>query len=97
MNLDEISKRQNALIKDYCVSCNKSLPPDAAFCEHCGPPILPEEVPESRMTFWQAMFKIALLTLLFAVIVAYKAGMGLSGVFRQSHGYARYGTGAGNS
>jgi len=73
MNLDEISKRQNALIKDYCISCNKSLPPNAAFCEHCGPPILPEEIPESKVTFRQAMFKIALLTLVFAVIVAYKS------------------------
>lgn len=72
MNLDEISKRQNALIKDYCISCNKSLPPGAAFCEHCGPPILPEEIPESKMPFWKAMVKIALLTLIFAGIVAYK-------------------------
>jgi len=73
MNLDEITKRQNALIKDYCISCDKPLPEGAAFCEHCGPPILPEEIPESRTSFWQAMVKITLLTLVFAVIVAYKA------------------------
>ena len=73
MNLDEITKRQDALIKDYCISCNKSLPPGAAFCEHCGPPIRPEDTPESGMSFWQAMKKISLLTLLFAVLVAYKA------------------------
>ena len=73
MNIDDITKRQNALIKDYCVSCNKSLPPGAAFCEHCGPPILPEEIPESKTSIWQAMLKIAFLTLAFAVIVAYKA------------------------
>lgn len=73
MNLDEITKRQEALIKDYCISCNKSLPRGAAFCEHCGPPIRPVEIPESGMTFWQAMKKISLLTLLFAVLVAYKA------------------------
>jgi hypothetical protein len=72
MNLDEITKRQNALIKDYCISCNKPLPPNAAFCEHCGPPIPPEEIPESEMTFWQAMKRISLLTLVFAVLVAYK-------------------------
>ena len=72
MNLDEITKRQDALIKDYCISCNKSLPPDAAFCEHCGPPILPGQVPESGMTFWQTMNKISLLTLVFAALVAYK-------------------------
>ena len=73
MNLDEITKRQNALIKDYCVSCDKPLAPGAAFCEHCGPPVLPEETPESGVPFWQAMVKIVLLTLVFAVIVAYKA------------------------
>ena len=73
MNLDEITKRQNALIKDYCISCDKPLPPRAAFCEHCGPPILPEETPESKTGFWLAMVKISLMTLVFAVIVAYKA------------------------
>lgn len=73
MNLDEISKRQNALIKDYCISCDKPLPPRAAFCEHCGPPILPAEAPESKTGFWKAMVKITLLTLVFAGIVVYKA------------------------
>jgi hypothetical protein len=73
MNFDEITKRQDALIRDYCVSCNKPLPSGAAFCEHCGPPVPPEEIPESGMTFWQAMKKISLLTLLFTVLVAYKA------------------------
>ena len=72
MNLDEITKRQNALIKDYCISCNKTLPRGAAFCEHCGPPLLPGDT-ESGTTFWQAMQKISLLTLVFAVLVAYKA------------------------
>jgi len=72
MNLDEITKRQDALIKDYCISCNKPLPAHAAFCEHCGPPIPPEDIQESGMTFWQAMKKISLLTLLFALLVAYK-------------------------
>ena len=84
MNLDEISKRQNALIKDYCISCNKSLPPGAAFCEHCGPPILPEEIPESRMSFGQAMVRITLLTLIFAVIVAYKAEWDYQGFFEKA-------------
>ena len=74
MNLDEISKRQNALIKDYCISCDKPLPPRAAFCEHCGPPVLPGEVPESRTSLWLALIKIALMTLVFAGIIAYKAG-----------------------
>jgi hypothetical protein len=73
MNFDEITKRQDALIRDYCISCNKPLPAGAAFCEHCGPPIRPEDTPESEMSFWQAMKKISLLTLLFAVLVAYKA------------------------
>ncbi len=73
MNLDEITKRQSALIKDYCISCNKPLPPGAAFCEHCGPPILPGDIPESGMNFWQTMKKISLLTLVFAALVAYKA------------------------
>jgi hypothetical protein len=73
MNLDEITKRQDALIRGYCISCNKPLPEGAAFCEHCGPPIRPEDTPESAMSFWQAMKKISLLTLLFAVLVAYKA------------------------
>ncbi|MDH5457215.1 MAG: SH3 domain-containing protein [Nitrospinota bacterium] len=72
MNFDEITKRQNALIKDYCISCNKPLSPGAAFCEHCGPPVRPGETPESGTTFWQAMTKITLLTLVFAVLVAYK-------------------------
>ena len=73
MNLDEITKRQDALIRGYCISCNKPLPEGAAFCEHCGPPIRPEDTLESAMSFWQAMKKISLLTLLFAVLVAYKA------------------------
>ena len=73
MNFDEITKRQNALIKDYCISCDKPLPPRAAFCEHCGPPVLPAEIPESKTSIWQAMIKIGLMTLVFAVIVAYKA------------------------
>ncbi len=72
MDLDEITKRQNALIKEYCISCNKPLPRGAAFCEHCGPPVLPGDTPESGMTFWQAMTKVSLLTLVFAVLVAYK-------------------------
>jgi hypothetical protein len=84
MNLDEISKRQNALIKDYCISCNKTLSPGAAFCEHCGPPILPDEIPESRTSFWQAMVKITLLTLVFAVIVAYKAEWDYQGFFEKT-------------
>jgi hypothetical protein len=73
MNLDEISKRQNALIKDYCISCDKPLQTGAAFCEHCGPPILPEENPAPGMSTWRAAFNISVLILLFAVIVAYKA------------------------
>ncbi len=72
MKFDEISQREGALIKDYCISCNQSLRPDAAFCEHCGPPVLPGDVPESGMTFGQAIKKIGLLTLVFAVLVAYK-------------------------
>ena len=84
MNLDEISKRQNALIKDYCISCNKSLPPGAAFCEHCGPPILPDEIPESRTSFWQAMMKIVFLTLVFGAIVAYKAEWNYQDFFEQA-------------
>jgi len=72
MNLDEMTKRQNALIKDYCVSCNQPLPAGAAFCEHCGPPIQPGDIPESGMNFWQAMRMISLLTLAFAALVAYK-------------------------
>jgi hypothetical protein len=81
MNFDEITKRQDALIRDYCISCNKPLPAGAAFCEHCGPPIRPEEIPESGMTFWQAMKKISLLTLLFAVLVAYKANWNYQAFF----------------
>lgn len=72
MNLDEMTKRQNALIKDYCVSCNQPLTQGAAFCEHCGPPILPGDSPESGMSFWKTMRIISLLTLVFAVLVAYK-------------------------
>jgi len=72
MDFDEITKRQNALIKDYCISCNKPLSPGAAFCEHCGPPVRPEESPASGATFWPTMIKITLLTLVFAVLVAYK-------------------------
>lgn len=81
MNLDEMTKRQSALIKDYCISCDKPLPPGAAFCEHCGPPILPDENPKSGMTTWQTVFKISLLTLLFAVLVAYKAEWDYQGFF----------------
>jgi len=72
MNLDEITKTQDALIKDFCISCNKPLPSGAAFCEHCGPPILPQDNSRSGATFWRAMMKISLLTLVFAVLVAYK-------------------------
>jgi hypothetical protein len=72
MNLDEMTKRQNALIKDYCVSCNQPLMPGAAFCEHCGPPIGPGDIQEPAMNFWEAMRKISLLTLVFAALVAYK-------------------------
>ena len=72
MNLDDMTKRQNALIKDYCVSCNQPLTQGAVFCEHCGPPILPGDSPESGMGFWKAMRIISLLTLVFAVLVAYK-------------------------
>ena len=84
MNLDEISNRQNALIKDYCISCNKALPPGAAFCEHCGPPAPPEEIPESRTSFWGAMIKICLLTLIFAVVVAYKTGWNYQEFFERT-------------
>jgi hypothetical protein len=72
MDFEEITKRQNALIKDYCISCNKPLSPGAVFCEHCGPPVLPGEASESGKTFWPAMVKITLLTLVFAILVAYK-------------------------
>ena len=74
MKFDKITQRHNALIKDYCVSCNQPLPPGAAFCERCGPPILPENIPESGMSLWEAFRKIALLTLIFVGIVAYKTG-----------------------
>lgn len=74
MKFDKITQRQNALIKDYCVSCNQPLPPGAAFCEYCGPPILPENIPEAGMSFGDAFKKIALLTLIFAGIVVYKTG-----------------------
>ena len=72
MKFDEITQPQNALINDYCVSCSQPLPPGAVFCEHCGPPILPEDIPESGMSIGEAFKKIALLTLVFAGIVAYK-------------------------
>lgn len=72
MDFDEITKGQDALIRDYCISCKKPLPSGAVFCEHCGPPIPSEEISESGMTFWQAMKKISLLTLVFAMLVAYK-------------------------
>lgn len=72
MKFDEIAQREGALIKDYCTSCNQPLRPGAAFCERCGPPVLPEENPKTGMTFWQAFKKIGLLTLVFAVLVAYK-------------------------
>lgn len=72
MKFDEITQRQNALIKDYCVSCNQPLAPGAVFCEHCGPPVLPGDLPESGMSLGQALKKIVLLTLVFVGIVAYK-------------------------
>lgn len=72
MKFDEITQRQNALIKDHCVSCNQPLPPGAVFCEHCGPPILPDAIHESGMSIGETFKKIALLTLVFAAIVAYK-------------------------
>ena len=72
MKFDEIAQREGALIRDYCTSCNQSLRPGAAFCERCGPPELPESIPDSGMTFGQALKKIGLLTLVFVVLVAYK-------------------------
>ncbi len=72
MKFDEITQRQNALIKDYCVSCNQPLAPGAVFCEHCGPPVLPGDLPESGMSLGQALKKIVLLTLVFVGIVSYK-------------------------
>ena len=72
MKFDNFAQREGALIKDYCISCNQSLKPGAAFCEHCGPPTLPGDIPESGMTFGQAFKKISLLTLVFLVLVAYK-------------------------
>ena len=84
MNLDEISKTQNALIKDHCISCNQPLPPGAAFCEHCGPPIQPEDISESGTKLWQAMVKIAMLTLVFAILVAYKTDWNFRDFFDNS-------------
>ncbi len=72
MKFDEIAQREGALIKDYCISCNQPLRAGAVFCEHCGPPVLPEENLKSGMTFWQALKKISMLTLVFAILVAYK-------------------------
>ncbi len=81
MKFDEITQRQNALINDYCVSCSQPLPPGAVFCEHCGPPILPEDIPESGMSIGKAFKKIALLTLAFAAIVAYKSDWDFRALF----------------
>ena len=84
MKFDKITQRQSALIRDYCVSCNQPLPPGAAFCEHCGPPILPENIPEPGMSFWAALKKIALLTLVFVGIVAYKTGWDYKAFFKDA-------------
>lgn len=84
MNLDEITKRQDALIKDYCISCNQPLPAGAVFCEHCGPPKPPGETPESGISFWQAMKKISFLTLVFAALVAYKTDWDYKTFFNDS-------------
>ncbi|MDH5763105.1 MAG: SH3 domain-containing protein [Nitrospinota bacterium] len=84
MNFDEITQRESALIRDYCVSCNQSLPRGAAFCEHCGPPKGPQETQESGITFWQAMKRIVLMTLVFALIVIYKMDWDYQAFFSSS-------------
>ena len=74
MNFDKISQRESALIRDYCVACNQPLKPNAAFCEHCGPPVLPVDSSKPNTTFGQAMKKIGVMTLIFAALVIYKSG-----------------------
>ena len=72
MNFDEIAQRESALIRDYCISCNQPLKPDSAFCEHCGPPVVPGEEQESATSLGSALVKIGVMTLVFAVLVLYK-------------------------
>lgn len=68
-------EEQQGLITEYCVACQKPLPPGAVFCPHCEPPQPPPPKPDGGITPGQAAFRIALIVLVFAGAVAVKAGL----------------------
>ena len=56
----------------YCDSCNSLLPAPGFYCVQCDPPEGPALSTEGDLTFYQAILRILLLTLLFFAIVIIK-------------------------
>lgn len=71
-------EENQANITEYCVVCQKPLPPNAVFCRNCQPPQPPPAIPEGGLPLSKAVVAIALILLVFGGIVAIKAGVSLT-------------------
>ena len=56
----------------YCDSCNSLLPAPGFYCVKCEPPQGPDSFSAGDLTFFQAILRIVLLTILFVVIAVFK-------------------------
>ncbi len=56
----------------YCDSCNSLLPAPGFYCVQCEPPQGPGLASEGELAFSQAMLRIMLLALIFAIIAVFK-------------------------
>ncbi|CCQ91608.1 hypothetical protein NITGR_730066 [Nitrospina gracilis 3/211] len=68
-------EENQANITEYCVVCQKPLPPNAVFCQNCEPPAPPPAIPEGGLPLSKAVVAIVLILLVFGGIVALKAGV----------------------
>ena len=60
-------KNQKGIL--YCAVCNGPLPSGSIFCSDCDPPLPPGKEPEETgLSFGQALLRIGVLVILFALI-----------------------------
>ena len=65
----------------YCDTCNSLLPTPGFYCVKCDPPQGPILDSEGDLTFFQAILRITLLTLLFIIIAVFKLDINIQEVY----------------
>ncbi|CAI2718275.1 SH3 domain-containing protein [Nitrospina watsonii] len=71
-------EEKQAHVTEYCVACQKPLPPNAVFCFNCEAPKPPPPQPEGGLPLGKAAFSIVCILLAFAAVVALKMGVSLT-------------------